>query len=91
MVSPGYNTKDWKVEVLTTSHNGDNDAELERVRESHPDEPECVVDRRVLGALAPTRCMYFFPSYHGARLTLPQLPPCPIFAFVHGSIMMCPV
>ena len=56
MVSPSKDSKEWKVEVLTTSHNGDNDAELERVRKEHPNEPECIVDRRVLGALAPTRC-----------------------------------
>ncbi|KAJ3490331.1 hypothetical protein NLJ89_g11443 [Agrocybe chaxingu] len=56
MVTPKNNGKDWDIEALTTSHNGDNDAELERVRKSHPNEPECVVDRRVLGALAPTRC-----------------------------------
>jgi len=48
---------DWNVEVLTNTHNGDNDAEVERVRREHPGEPECVVDGRVLGALAPTRCM----------------------------------
>ena len=56
LVSPGQDAKDWDVEVLTVIHNGDNDAELERVRKNHPGEPECIVDRRVLGALAPTRC-----------------------------------
>ncbi|KAF8647864.1 hypothetical protein AX16_006498 [Volvariella volvacea WC 439] len=48
---------DWNIEVLTTTHNGDNDAEIERVQRLHPGEPECVVDRRVLGALAPFRCL----------------------------------
>ena len=66
MASQGNNAKDWKIEVLTTDHNGDNDAELERIRKSHPGEPECIVDRRVLGALAPTRCTfqlsYLYPS-----------------------------
>ncbi|KAF9036833.1 phosphatase 2C-like domain-containing protein [Panaeolus papilionaceus] len=61
MVSPSKDSKEWKVEVLTTSHNGDNDAELERVRKEHPNEPECIVDRRVLGALAPTRCFGDIP------------------------------
>ena len=56
LVSPGQDAKDWKIEVLTVTHNGDNDAEVERVHKNHPGEPECVVDRRVLGALAPTRC-----------------------------------
>ncbi|KAF7353804.1 Mitochondrial type 2c protein [Mycena venus] len=46
---------DWDVEFITTEHNGDNDAEIERVYREHPGEPECVVNRRVLGALAPTR------------------------------------
>lgn len=56
LVSPGQEAKDWNIEVLTVIHNGDNDAELARVRKNHPGEPECIVDRRVLGALAPTRC-----------------------------------
>jgi serine/threonine protein phosphatase PrpC len=47
------------VEVLTTMHNGDNDKELERIRSEHPGEEDtCIMDRRVLGALAPTRCKY---------------------------------
>ncbi|KAF7298441.1 Mitochondrial type 2c protein [Mycena kentingensis (nom. inval.)] len=45
----------WDVEFITAEHNGDNDAEIERVQKEHPGEPECVVNRRVLGALAPTR------------------------------------
>ncbi|KAF8898213.1 phosphatase 2C-like domain-containing protein [Gymnopilus junonius] len=61
MASPSNNAKDWKIEVLTASHNGDNDAELDRVKQSHPGEPECIVDRRVLGALAPTRCFGDIP------------------------------
>lgn len=66
MASQGNNAKDWKIEVLTANHNGDNDEELERIRKAHPGEPECILDRRVLGALAPTRCMfqlsYLFPK-----------------------------
>ena len=58
LVSPGQDAKDWNIEVLTVIHNGDNDAELARVRKDHPGEPECIVDRRVLGALAPTRCEF---------------------------------
>ncbi|ESK85253.1 mitochondrial type 2c protein phosphatase involved in regulation of pyruvate dehydrogenase activity [Moniliophthora roreri MCA 2997] len=56
LVSP-MEGDDWEINVLTTDHNGDNDAEVERVRQQHPDEPECVVDRRVLGALAPFRAL----------------------------------
>lgn len=50
--------KDWQIEVLTTTHNGDNDDELDRIRAEHPGEDECILNRRVLGALAPTRCEY---------------------------------
>lgn len=46
----------WNVEVLTTNHNGANKCEVERVKREHPGEPECVVDGRVLGAIAPFRC-----------------------------------
>jgi len=51
----------WKADSLTTNHNGDNDVEIERVLCEHPGEPECIVDRRVLGALAPTRCIGDIP------------------------------
>ncbi|TRM59809.1 phosphatase 2C-like domain-containing protein [Schizophyllum amplum] len=47
----------YTVERLTAEHNGYNDAELERIRREHPNEPDCVIDRRILGALAPTRCL----------------------------------
>ena len=72
LVTPGQDAKDWDIEVLTVIHNGDNDAELARVRKSHPGEPECIVDRRVLGALAPTRCescfYVFYSRFHLHRL-----------------------
>lgn len=55
MVSP-LDDDQWDIKVLTTEHNGLNDAEIERVRQLHPGEPECILDRRVLGALAPFRC-----------------------------------
>ncbi|KAJ7042054.1 phosphatase 2C-like domain-containing protein [Mycena alexandri] len=54
LVSP-KSTEEWDVEFITTEHNGDNDAEIDRVYREHPGEPECVVNRRVLGALAPFR------------------------------------
>ncbi|KII89392.1 hypothetical protein PLICRDRAFT_91766 [Plicaturopsis crispa FD-325 SS-3] len=49
--------EEWNIQVLTKNHNGDNDAEVDRVRSEHPGEPGCVVDRRVLGAIAPFRCI----------------------------------
>ncbi|KAK7438405.1 hypothetical protein VKT23_018018 [Stygiomarasmius scandens] len=56
LVSP-KGTNEWDISLLTTDHNGNNDTEIERVRRQHPNEPECVIDRRVLGALAPFRCL----------------------------------
>lgn len=59
LISPDdEGVKDWQIDVLSNTHNGDNEAEIERIRAEHPDEPECVLNRRVLGALAPTRCEY---------------------------------
>jgi len=49
-------SEDWKIESLTTNQNGDNELEVERVRREHPGEPDCVLDQRVLGAIAPFRC-----------------------------------
>ncbi|KAH0830229.1 phosphatase 2C-like domain-containing protein [Lanmaoa asiatica] len=47
----------WNFEILTTSHNGTNKCEVQRVKNEHPGEPDCVVDGRVLGAIAPFRCI----------------------------------
>ncbi|KAG8217172.1 phosphatase 2C-like domain-containing protein [Butyriboletus roseoflavus] len=47
----------WNFEILTTSHNGTNKCEVARVESEHPGEPECVVDGRVLGTIAPFRCI----------------------------------
>lgn len=49
-------SEDWKMERLTTDQNGDNPDEVDRVRREHPGEPDCVLDQRVLGAIAPFRC-----------------------------------
>ncbi|KAL0947668.1 hypothetical protein HGRIS_013756 [Hohenbuehelia grisea] len=54
-------TNTWNTDVLTREQNGDNDAEIARVQKEHPGEAECVVDRRVLGALAPFRCLGDIP------------------------------
>ncbi|KAJ8507038.1 hypothetical protein ONZ45_g10553 [Pleurotus djamor] len=52
---------EWVTDRLTNEQNGGNDDEIARVRAEHPGEPECVVDRRVLGALAPFRCLGDIP------------------------------
>lgn len=40
---------------LSSYHNGTDQSERERLMEEHPGEAECVVDDRVLGAIAVTR------------------------------------
>lgn len=54
-------SQDWKIEPLTNNQNGDNIDEVERVRREHPGEPDCVQDQRVLGAIAPFRCIGDIP------------------------------
>ncbi|EGN96297.1 hypothetical protein SERLA73DRAFT_94425 [Serpula lacrymans var. lacrymans S7.3] len=48
---------EWKIDILTTVHNGDNHLEVRRVKREHPGELDCVRDGRVLGAIAPFRCI----------------------------------
>ncbi|KDQ59746.1 hypothetical protein JAAARDRAFT_205725 [Jaapia argillacea MUCL 33604] len=57
LLSPNLFTGAFDSEILNTMHNGDNDDEVERVRREHPGEPSCVTERRVLGAIAPFRCI----------------------------------
>lgn len=59
LVSP-TDSGEWDIQALTKPHNGDNAAEVDRVRREHANEPECVIDRRVLGALHPFRCKLNF-------------------------------
>lgn len=40
---------------MSDNHNGNNPVEADRIRQQHPDEPECIFDDRVLGNLAVTR------------------------------------
>ncbi|KAF8839869.1 protein serine/threonine phosphatase 2C [Paxillus ammoniavirescens] len=56
MISETAN-QSWNFEILTTVHNGENRREVERVKSEHPGESGCVVDNRVLGAIAPFRCI----------------------------------
>ncbi|EIN07936.1 protein serine/threonine phosphatase 2C [Punctularia strigosozonata HHB-11173 SS5] len=44
-----------RTSLLTSKHNGANDAEVERVLNEHPEEPAAVADGRVLGVIAPFR------------------------------------
>lgn len=47
----------WNASILSDNHNGNNPAEADRIRQQHPDEPECIFDDRVFGNLAVTRAV----------------------------------
>ncbi|KZV72474.1 protein serine/threonine phosphatase 2C [Peniophora sp. CONT] len=47
----------WRCELLNEIHNAQNTAEVDRVRREHPGEPESVLNERVLGTIAPFRCI----------------------------------
>lgn len=47
----------WSASILSDNHNGNNPVEADRIRQQHPDEPECIFDDRVLGNLAVTRAV----------------------------------
>ncbi|TFY56597.1 hypothetical protein EVG20_g8865 [Dentipellis fragilis] len=68
LVSPTPNGR-FKCEVLTDLHNGDNESEVQRVRGEHPGEQECVLNGRVLGAIAPFRCIGDAPFKQPAEFT----------------------
>ncbi|KZP03066.1 tubulin-domain-containing protein [Athelia psychrophila] len=62
-------SEEWKTELLTTDQNGDNPDEVDRVRREHPGEPDCVSDHRVLGAIAPFRCIGDTPFKQSPEFT----------------------
>ena len=45
----------WGATLITSSHNGDNEEEVIRIRDEHPGEYECMLRGRVLGGIAVTR------------------------------------
>ncbi|KAF5386184.1 hypothetical protein D9615_002443 [Tricholomella constricta] len=47
----------WETSILSSYHNGTDAAERERIKNEHPGESECIVDDRVLGAIAVTRAV----------------------------------
>ncbi|TFK75287.1 protein serine threonine phosphatase 2C [Pluteus cervinus] len=49
--------REWEIETLSSHHNGSDAQEAERVRQEHPGEWECILNNRVLGALAVTRAI----------------------------------
>ena len=52
----GSNGK-WATTILSAYHNGTEQSEVDRVKTEHPQEPEVIVDDRVLGVIAVTRGM----------------------------------
>jgi len=50
-------TESWNPLILSTDHNAKADAEVARIREEHPGESECILNDRVLGAIAVTRAV----------------------------------
>ncbi|THH11555.1 hypothetical protein EW145_g585 [Phellinidium pouzarii] len=48
---------EWVGELLTEAHNGTNLREIERVKREHPNEPDCIKNGRILGTIAPFRCI----------------------------------
>jgi len=57
LVTPDADGRLPRHEVLNVLHNGSNPAEIARVRRDHPGEPESVLKGRVLGTIAPFRCI----------------------------------
>jgi len=47
----------WTSSRLSSYHNGENQAEKARIAAEHPGETDCIINDRVLGALAVTRGM----------------------------------
>ena len=53
----------WSSTFVTAPHDGNNLSEVQRIRNQHPGEPECLEDNRVVGFLGPTRCKHLFFSF----------------------------
>ncbi|EJD00916.1 protein serine/threonine phosphatase 2C [Fomitiporia mediterranea MF3/22] len=56
-------------ELLTEVHNGSNPREVDRVRREHPSEPDCIKNGRILGTIAPFRCLGDQPFKQPAAFT----------------------
>ncbi|KAF9007959.1 protein serine threonine phosphatase 2C [Cyathus striatus] len=62
----------WQASILSSFHNGQNEAEVSQIRREHPNEQECVLNERVLGAIAVTRAvgdhLFKLPSLYTQRV-----------------------
>ncbi|KAF5348008.1 hypothetical protein D9758_010016 [Tetrapyrgos nigripes] len=70
---------EWDVKLLTKQHNCMNQHEVDRVREEHPDEKECVKDYRTLGLITLTRALgdmpFKLPAIYTQRVFALATPP----------------
>ncbi|KAK0241941.1 protein serine threonine phosphatase 2C [Armillaria nabsnona] len=68
----------WDAILLSSNHNGTECSEVERIKQEHPDEPECVLRNRVLGAIAVTRALgdheFKLPRVYTERVFLNAVP-----------------
>lgn len=48
-------TGNWIVDSLSIDQTGDNEDEVKRIRDEHPNEPNCIRNGRILGSLQPSR------------------------------------
>ncbi|KAJ7223727.1 phosphatase 2C-like domain-containing protein [Mycena haematopus] len=69
---------EWQTTVLSSNHNGADATEVARIRNEHPGEDECILNDRVLGAIAVTRAMGDFlfklPAIYTTRVFLNSTP-----------------
>lgn len=56
-------TDSWNPLILSTDHNAQEASEVARVRKEHPGEQACILNDRVLGAIAITRGSFFVVSF----------------------------
>ncbi|KAG7446428.1 protein serine/threonine phosphatase 2C [Guyanagaster necrorhizus] len=68
----------WDAILLSSNHNAAESSEVERIRQEHPDEPECILRHRVLGAIAVTRALgdheFKLPRVYTERVFLNAAP-----------------
>ncbi|KAF9458441.1 protein serine threonine phosphatase 2C [Collybia nuda] len=69
---------DWEGLRLSSYHNGTEKTEKERIMKEHPGEMECVLDDRVLGAIAVTRAigdhLFKLPAIYTNRIFMRKTP-----------------
>ncbi|KAJ3547651.1 hypothetical protein NM688_g5376 [Phlebia brevispora] len=76
--------------LLSANHNGRDEGEVARIRADHPDEPECVLNDRVLGGIAVTRAIgdqvFKLPLIWTQRVFDVADPNAYLFTRLHGML-----